>query len=278
MSDFLMRLVARELGQAPVVEPAPRALYEPDAGRTDAPPSEPAIDLQARGARRAPSSAARSPIDGTSALSGAAPRLPSVTREPPAMPRALSPPLPLIVHARTEHVHAEPEPLRTDTLERTQTIEHHSETRTERVRIIAHEPLATIVPIPTAQDSPVRARGRDRSHDLPVGPSHGGVERSSSRQLRYAPPRDRFAAPTLVHERTGAAGEERVRVHAAARSPESARPSFQALPAVEAPIHVSIGRIEVTALTNTARPVNKTKARQRVPLDEYLAARRRGAR
>jgi hypothetical protein len=277
MSDFLMRLAARELGQAPVVEPAPRALYEADAGRTDAPPSEPAIDLQERGARRAPSSAARSPIDGTSALSGAAPRLPSVTHEP-AMRLALSPPQPQILHARTERVHAESEPLRTDTLERTQTIEHHRETPTERVRIIAHEPPATIVPIPTGQDSPVCARERDRSHDLPVRPSHGGAERSSSRQLRSATPLDRFAAPKLVHERTGAAGEEPVRGRAAARSPESARPSFQALPAVEAPIHVSIGRIEVTAVTSTARPVNKTKARQRVPLDEYLAARRRGAR
>jgi hypothetical protein len=65
----------------------------------------------------------------------------------------------------------------------------------------------------------------------------------------------------------------------ATRPLESRRPLPPPIPQEsERPIHVTIGRIEVTAVTSASRDREKVKVRPRVSLDNYLAGRRKGSR
>ena len=74
------------------------------------------------------------------------------------------------------------------------------------------------------------------------------------------------------------APEDELRLASAALPPLSHRPSQGGPADTTTEVHVSIGRIEVTAIHEPAAPAQRPAARRKAPvsLDEYLARRQGG--
>ena len=281
MSDFLTRLAARELGQAPVLEPRIRALFEPDAG--DRVVGEPTLPRLAPDARphedrtdvRTPELPAHPPVEPPP--ESPPPRPLVRARAPAAIQNTTSPPLLPDEHSHDDRrLPVERDSLRIDTPEPGSAPAHPREARTERTLTPPHHSVSVSTPV--QKDGAARPHRSERSQALPPGrtvPVELDLSRVSAKPVLSNAPLDRRAPPRLVHGRVRIGTDGPL----ATRALDSSRPSPVPIPqAVDTPIHVSIGRIEVTAVTNAPRAKEKAKARPRASLDDYLAQRRRGSR
>jgi hypothetical protein len=258
MSDFLMRLAARELGEVPVLAPRVRSLYEgergvlaePDRSTSPDPRLEPGLR---RTIRPAPEPHAAPPISSD-------PRPASVEVE--QRPVEASAPAPLVSEKK---VHSDP-------IARARELPILAEPRAtaeERAATPPRGELLTAIPI-RARDSASPSSIAAAERAVPVREPIARLERVQA-QSALGPSRER--APKLVP-----AVVRRFDDPIASVPRRPARAPAPGPLATEPPIHVSIGRIEVTAVSSAPRAKEKSKPRPRASLDEYLSERRRGPR
>jgi hypothetical protein len=281
MTHFLMRLAARSLGRAPVLAPRVRALYEPE-------PSVPApVERWSQRAPEAPSASAR--VEAWSARAPAGPRAGHGEAEAPSTPRLANDRTPLAraVAPTGESdvlVESEPAPRVVEEPLAAALIPGRAEQRSSRPPPATAEAALptpdTRAPVPrwgrmlasNAARAPASApppRGPLLPAQTPPEPLEA-VLRASTQSARRAPghtPSER--PPQLVPTYPRAGVQELAPRRAAAPAPSD--PSAP-------PIHVSIGRIEVSAVSSAPRVKESEKARPRATLEQYLEARRRGAR
>lgn len=253
MTDFLTRLARRQLGQLPVVEPRLPALYATAVHEAAA--GFPIPDTERRPVPR---------LEETSAMKARATGEHELTDEPGAQstPPTRPPvegPEPLV---RRDPVKTDaggpPAPVpRTRADRRTTETQHSSPLRPRAEgeltgRLSAAGPPATAKGWSTRGQAPITA---SRMAGLvSPGPLADGVA------LERHDPSERLSAPpSLVAPR------------------QAVRPSRRdSADAVEPPVHVTIGRIEVTALTASPPPKRAPSPRRpAMSLDEYLVRRQR---
>jgi hypothetical protein len=250
MSDFLTRLVQRQLGQIPSIEPRLPDLYAPAAAM-------PLPIIEEIPAQRSHS--------------------PSMTLAAEACEDAK----PAETHARVLVELRQPELSHPNSIQREMVRRPRAEpvsmVLTERVgaegaplvsRRPAASPQAESSPaLPDRADLPVREKGPEHmaASGMIATPARILVRRQTETRLNGPEATTRVAAPPRLEVQASARGEPGVR----ARAPVD----------VEPPVHVTIGRIEVTA--TAAAPAQRRPATPRKPamsLDDYLARRQRGER
>lgn len=293
MNGFIDTLVARSLTPAPdlpgAVRPQVRARFEPEPGRPSAEPASIEEETDATWAAKPPGATDEAtirlaPMQGEAALvppqrpvlAGAAPadRAQSATATPAAHRQAAWPPEPA-PPAPSAPLHPE------------RGTQAHDPATT---RIQASLPLQPPAP-PLRRESPPAgaARAPERGPVLqgaqqtaapvapvtiaaaPLAPS-APAPASNASILRPAPGSPREAAP---HALNLLAQPSRQRQPASRRDLRD--PRHDAAPATVAPVHVSIGRIEIRAVTPARAPAAKAHgAAQPMGLDDYLRERARG--
>jgi hypothetical protein len=251
MSDFLTRLVQRQFGQIASVEPRIPDLYAP---------------------------AAAMPLPITEEIAAQRSHSPSMILAAAAGEDAQPPE----THARVLVELRQPE------------LSHPNRIRRELVSQPGAEPVAMVSTervaaegaplvsrssaaspqgessraLPVRADLPVREKGQEprvASGMIATPAAPILVRRQTETCLNGPEATTRLAAPPRLEVKTSAGGESGVR----ARTPVD----------VEPPVHVTIGRIEVTA--RTAAPAPRRVSAPRKPamsLDDYLARRQRGER
>ena len=250
MSDFLTRLIQRQTGNLPTVQPRPRSMFAPAADQ----PSLSIIDESAMTEpapvevlRRAPDAPSRvAPITlSTSAIDAPLPAETPVGRIQAAP--VVQPP----------HV-AEPSP--------TATRAEGRPTRSEATSIELQPPL--------------------RTRSLPAAPAGPEPNRRSAENRPERPGRTEVAAGPLMTPPPPLVRSSELRQPPVLSAPPSLRPAEQSGQGPkqdqlnkEPPVHVTIGRIEVTAQSTPAFPKRKTGSRPpSMSLEDYLARRQgRGA-
>jgi hypothetical protein len=266
MSDFLTRLAQRQLGQIATIEPRVPELYAPVAGET-------AFRDLGLGSEHQPATEVDQETIAMTRKSST-----RVSIKQPAVPTDSSTGVPPMRHQPLSHDHGprmDPRPLQIE-------VEAGGETtpRTNNKQFPAE--VSTLVsPKLSVEHRPINLPAGAQS-ELPAGePSPMVNRRIVAEEKTPSPVQHLLPVQPLLVERKES---DRVAVPQPLYGPnEPAVISRRATPlqsrtmdAAEPPIHVTIGRIEVTAMTQAA-PAKRLTApgKPAMSLDDYLARRQR---
>lgn len=309
MTDFLARLAARALGQAPVLEPRIRSTFEPEpslasavdprargepsaaTGRAPAEPLDPrpevvasaaarrvaakeAADLRRRGERDHPPAPVEPP-----------PRTPAPLVDPQAI-RGPGPDRPAPT-GRPEPATAAPLPaVPADGRAVSPTVSERPAGRGPDGTAPAREPASPAFRSTRGDDAAAPAPPLEAQR-----PASGRAPRSHAPRALFVEARDQLEPPDEARAaRASARPAARVTplvpgpLRSAALPVSSLAPARRredprtASRAAEPALEVSIGRIEIAAAPAPARSTEKTRPRPRTSLEDHLARRRKGAR
>lgn len=252
MSDFLSRLAARQLGAAATIEPRVKPIYAPPAHESQA--AAFADEIAAPAPRRdehagtVPTMALQPTKLDAPRPGFAAPEQSRTAVEPPA------------------EVHADPPGPRTRS-------DSGSSVR-------ASEPVQRLPRISQAQPatgrntSPAQSAAPLQSLDA-FTPKSSGASRGGESKPNVKVKTEPAPVSLAPSAKAGPARPDGALTAPPSISSRNERAQQRATPSAEPPIQVTIGRIEVAAITHAAPPKRAAPARTAAPsLDDYLARRR----
>lgn len=268
MTGFLAALVARTEGQLPLLERRPRALFEPaqglalaasaelTLGREGDSPIDPTISESLR----------RSAQEGSPATTGDLPAPPpQSTRETTTQPveamtspqrRATPPRQPVLSESTVEPAPLPPTP--------------------QSTRKFEPAPVATLQTVaaaPTRRPPAIHEDAKPGRRVDEAAPSIASDVQSTSLPTTAA------SRPSGALERRPTSSNLPIIARANANVAPARRPATAAAPAMPASVHISIGRVEIRAVTTAAeKPRTSTPAAPRLSLDDYLRARNGASR
>jgi hypothetical protein len=242
MSDFLTRLAERQFGRIETIEPRIKPLFAPTVHESQAPALVDEVVPQ--------------PL----------PRLDEKAATSPSRPATADWP-------RLEHPHATESRrvvAQTPALEReTRFVAEPVKIESERTQLAPRK--APAAPVDAAMISPIPAPAKIHSVDAPKLESNP----PSSRAAPLLSTNANREPPARKDSTLGVPAEREIKLTAPlSLSTRNDRVDERARPVAEAPVQVTIGRIEVTALVQAAPPKRAAPARKpNLSLDDYLARR-----
>jgi hypothetical protein len=278
MSDFLTRLAQRQLGHLPVIEPRVPALYAPVV-------EEAAARMTINDTERRPlPRVEEEPVVRTKTSGKQEPSSEPDMRRGPSTEEPVVGPEPLI---RKDPMEIDPEAARKQVVGperpiRNDPMENAPEAPPEPGRITRNELPPKDIPHPV----PLRPRAKGPSNDRPPAEAPPSVARGSSSVDEPPIVSPRKVALVSPGRSPDGMALERRRPSEHPIAPRSLVTPRQAAvylrqdtpDAAEPPVHVTIGRIEVTAVSAAPAPKRTPPRSPSMSLDEYLARRQRRER